>query len=169
MRSIQAFLVLVASCLALVVSLVPAASGAEKSEKSEKSRDPAKPRWLEDLPAAKVEAARERKAILLDFTGSDWCTFCRKFKKEVLDQPEFLGFARTNLVLVEVDFPERKRQAAALAQANEALKTRFAVGIFPTFVLLSSEGNELGRQVGYLRGGPKAFIAKLEQFRSAAP
>jgi thioredoxin-related protein len=35
---------------------------------------------------------------------------------------------------------------------------------FPTFVLLNSAGRELGRQVGYLKGGPDAFIAKLEGF-----
>lgn len=123
------------------------------------------PAWLVDLPAAKEEAVRAKKAILLDFTGSDWCAFCRKFKKDVLDQPEFRAFARTNLVLVEVDFPERKKQPILRAKANEALKKEFAIGIYPTFVLLSADGTELGRQVGYLKGGPKAFIEKLERFR----
>jgi hypothetical protein len=35
---------------------------------------------------------------------------------------------------------------------------------YPTYVLLNSAGRELGRQVGYLRGGPDAFIAELEGF-----
>ncbi|HIX20459.1 MAG TPA: thioredoxin family protein, partial [Candidatus Akkermansia intestinigallinarum] len=32
--------------------------------------------WLTDLEAAKKQAAAENKAILVDFTGSDWCGYC---------------------------------------------------------------------------------------------
>lgn len=34
---------------------------------------------------------------------------------------------------------------------------------FPTLLLLKSSGKEAWHQVGYLEGGPKAFIAALEK------
>ena len=64
--------------------------------------------WLTDTKTALEKARQENKAVLLDFTGSDWCGWCMKLKSEVFDQPEFAQFAQANLVLVEVDFPKRK-------------------------------------------------------------
>ena len=82
----------------------------------------------------------------------------------MLSTGKFAGYAKSKLVLVTLDFPSHKQQDAALKQANRELKKRFGVNGFPAFVLLNSAGRELGRQVGYLKGGPDAFIAKLEKF-----
>jgi hypothetical protein len=35
---------------------------------------------------------------------------------------------------------------------------------FPTLVVLSADGKEIRRQVGYAPGGPDAFISELEGF-----
>ena len=120
--------------------------------------------WGTDLPTALNRARSENKMVLLDFTGSDWCGWCIKFDKDVLSTGQFAGYAKSKLVLVRLDFPRHKEQDAALKQANEQLSKRFGVNGFPTFVLLNSAGRELGRQVGYLKGGPDAFIAKLDGF-----
>jgi thiol-disulfide isomerase/thioredoxin len=117
-----------------------------------------------DLPAALNRARSENKLVLLDFTGSDWCGWCKKFDKDVLSTDKFAGYAKTKLVLVTLDFPSHIKQDAALKQSNQKIKERFGVKGFPTFVLLNSAGKELGRQVGYLRGGPDAFITKLDGF-----
>ena len=77
--------------------------------------------WLTDVHAALNKAAAEHKYVLLDFTGSDWCGWCKKLKAEVFDQPEFIAFAKDNLVLVEVDFPRQKQLSAAQQEANNAL------------------------------------------------
>jgi thioredoxin-related protein len=66
---------------------------------------------------------------------------------------------------VEVDFPHQKKLGSELKKANDGLKGKYKVDGFPTFVVLDSEGREVGRQVGYLAGGPKAFVAKLEAFK----
>ena len=116
------------------------------------------------LSAALNQARSENKLVLLDFTGSDWCGWCIKFNKDVLSTDKFAGYAKSKLVLVTLDFPSHKKQDAALKQANQELRKRFGVNGFPTFVLLNSAGKELGRQTGYLRGGPDAFIAKLDGF-----
>jgi thioredoxin-related protein len=103
--------------------------------------------------------------VLVDFTGSDWCGWCIKFKKEVLDTAEFQEYAAKNVVLVELDYPHKKVQADDLKKANAALKTQYNVHGFPTLLVLDKDGKEIGRQVGYSKGGPQAFIAKLEGFK----
>jgi len=122
--------------------------------------------WLTDLPQAQVQAKADKKIVLLDFTGSDWCGWCIKFKKEVLDTPEFQTYAAKNVVLVELDYPNHKEQSADLKKANAALKSKFAINGFPTLIVLDQSGKEIGRQVGYEKGGPSAFIAKLDKFKT---
>jgi len=118
--------------------------------------------WLTDLPKAQAIAKEEKKMVLLDFTGSDWCGWCIKLNKEVFSQQEFIDYAKKNLVLVEVDFPNKKKQPAELKKANEALQKKYDIEGYPTIIVLDSEGNKVG-QLGYTPGGPKAFIAKLEK------
>ncbi len=121
--------------------------------------------WTTDLPKALEQAKTEKKLVLLNFTGSDWCPWCIKFDKEVFSTPEFAQYAKDHLVLVMVDFPRRKELSAQLQDANKALQKKYAVDGFPTYVVLSAEGQEVGRQVGYAPGGPKAFVEKLDGFK----
>ena len=122
--------------------------------------------WLTSVPDAQARAKKESKLVLLDFTGSDWCGWCIKFKKEVLTTPEFAEYAAKHLVLVEVDFPRKIEQSDELKKANKALGGKYKVDGYPTFVVLNKEGKEIGRQVGYAAGGPEAFIAKLKGFEA---
>ena len=120
--------------------------------------------WLTDVPKALDRAKAEKKVVLLDFTGSDWCGWCKRLDKEVFSTTEFKDYSTKNLVLVEVDFPNQKKLGPELKKANDGLKNKYKVNGFPTLVVLNGEGREIGRQVGYMEGGPKAFIAKLETF-----
>ena len=122
--------------------------------------------WLTDLPKAEAQAKTENKIVLMDFTGSDWCSWCIKFKQEVLDTPEFQAYAAKNVVLVELDFPSKKVLPDGLKKTNAALKDQYNINGYPTLVVLDKSGKEIGRQVGYSEGGPKVFIVKLEQFRA---
>ena len=69
------------------------------------------------------------------------------------------------MVLVELDYPRHKEQSGDLKKANAALKNKYKVTGFPTLVVLNQDGREIGRQVGFDEGGPKAFIAKLEGYQ----
>lgn len=120
--------------------------------------------WLTSLPKALEQAKTQKKNVLIDFTGSDWCGWCIKFKKEVLSTPDFAKYAGDKLVLVELDFPRTKEQSDELKKANQALSKKYSVEGFPTLVVLNADGKEIGRQVGYLKGGPSAFIEKLNGF-----
>ena len=125
---------------------------------------PAFAEWKTDLPAAKAQAQKENKVLLLDFTGSDWCGWCIKLNKEVFSTPEFAAYAEKNLVLMEVDFPNQKKQSDELKAANEKLQETYKVEGYPTIIVLDSEGKKIG-ELGYMAGGPKAFIEALEKLK----
>ena len=126
-------------------------------------------KWYTDYAKAVTQAKAENKAILLDFTGSDWCPWCMKMKKETLDQAAFKEYAAKNLVLMEVDFPHSTPQTAAVKAQNAELKDKFKSGGFPTFVLADANGKVFGTQVGYLEGGPDAFITLLNKWHKPNP
>ena len=113
--------------------------------------------WTTDFNAAKEQAARENKAVLINFTGSDWCGWCIRLKNEVFSQPEFNAYAEKNLVLVEIDFPKRKTLPAAQQRANVLLADKMKVAGYPSLVFLNSKGVEIGRG-GYRPGGAKPFV-----------
>src|SRR3954470_11804625 len=121
----------------------------------------AKDGWIDNLEAAKAQAKKENKKILLDFTGSDWGGWCKKLDKEVFSQPEFKEYADKHLVLVEVDFPRGFKLPEATKKQNDALQSKYRIQGFPTIVVLSSGGNKVG-ELGYMEGGPSAFIKALE-------
>ena len=118
--------------------------------------------WLTDARAAQGKAKEENKMVLLDFTGSDWCGWCIKLKREVFDQPEFVQYARSKLIMVEVDFPHQQTLSQAQQQANARLQRTYGVTGYPTIILLNQDGKQAGR-MGYVSGGPAAFIARLEK------
>jgi protein disulfide-isomerase len=105
--------------------------------------------WGDDYDKAVAQAKTEKKLVLLDFTGSDWCSWCKKLDAEVFSKKEFKDFAKDNLVLVEVDFPNGKKLSGKTKKQNDELKTKFGVKGFPTLVVLDGEGKEVHRIGGY--------------------
>ena len=121
--------------------------------------------WLTDLPTAETQAKAENKIVLLDFSGSDWCPDCIALKKKVFDTEAFQAYAATNVVLVDVDFPDKKPQSSDLKKANAKLKDKYSVEGLPTLVVLDQNGNELARLSGSDVNSANALINKLETFK----
>jgi thioredoxin-related protein len=121
--------------------------------------------WLTDYKKAQQEAKAGNKFLLLDFTGSDWCGWCKKFDREVLLKPQFKDYARDNLIVVELDFPRAKQQSPELRKQNRELAQEYQIVGFPTIVVLSADGQKLWRYDGYFPDGPDAFIAELQKLR----
>jgi len=119
--------------------------------------------WTTDLSKAQEQAKKENKLVLIDFTGSDWCPWCIKLDEETLTKPEFADYATKNLVLVKVDFLRHTEQSADVKKANETLAKKYNVEGFPTEIALKPDGTVVMTQEGYLPGGPKALIAKLDE------
>ena len=121
--------------------------------------------WFTDLPPAQAQARNENKLVLLDFTGSDWCGWCMKLDEDTFSKPEFADYAKKNLVLVQLDFPEKKPQAESLKQANAALQKKYGVDGYPTLIAMKPDGTVVWKQDGYIEGGPPALIAQLDAVR----
>lgn len=126
----------------------------------------AKPGWIENQAAGLQTARSGNKLVLMDFTGSDWCGWCKKLDREVFATPEFQEYARKNLVLVELDFPRQKPMAPETKKQNAELAQQYRVQGYPTIIVLNSAGKKVG-ELGYMEGGAKAFIAALEKLPKA--
>ncbi len=105
-----------------------------------------------DYDTALEMASKSNKKVLLDFTGSNWCFFCKKLKSEVFDQDGFKDFANKNLVLVEVDFPKPVLSAQINSQ-RERFRSHYNFEGYPTLVLLDAKGRVIRQQSGYMLGG----------------
>ena len=121
--------------------------------------------WLTDLPKALAKAKADKKMVLMDFTGSDWCPGCIELHKKILSTPEFEKYADKNLVLVVVDFPQKTVQTEELKKANKALAEKYNVDGFPTIIVLDSDGAQINKQDGYEDQSPKDFIATLDKLK----
>ena len=125
----------------------------------------AKPGWSEDFAKASAQAKAEKKLLLIDFTGSDWCGWCIKLDKEVFAKPEFAEYAKKNLVLVEADFTSGgKAKSKEFGKLQEAMLKEYKVQGFPTVIVLDAEGRKVG-ETGY-KPSPAEFIAELEKLKS---
>lgn len=132
------------------------ALGLMLSQAAEKAKE--KDLWMTDFAKAKEKAQEENKSVLMDFTGSDWCPPCIKLDKEVFQTKKFKEFAKENLVLLKLDFPRRKQLPDEQKEHNENLAEEFSVRAFPTIVIATAKGKELGREMGYGGGGAEVFL-----------
>ena len=98
-----------------------------------------------NLAAETARAKTENKLLLMEFGSSDSCPPCIEFQKEVFSKPEFLNYAKSNLVFVRLDYPLGSKLPAAVESTNAILAEQFEAWAFPTFVALDHEGKEFWR------------------------
>ena len=123
--------------------------------------------WLTDLAKAQEKAKAEKKMVLVDFTGSDWCPPCKALHSNVLTSEEFSKFAKDNLVLVEIDFPRSKQQSADQKKANKELAKKYDVTGYPTVIVFDSQGKQLSKKVGYDKSvTAKDYVADLKKLKA---
>lgn len=85
---------------------------------------------------ARAEAADTRVFVKFD---AEWCTYCEQLDREVLSTP--LGAALTEgMVSVSYDFD---------AEENRPLVERYVVLGLPTTLVLTPDGTQVGRIMGY--------------------
>ena len=158
-----------ALCGSVCVGLVANAADEKPAKDTKEAAKKADVVWLTDLEAAKKKAAAEKKPILMFFTGSDWCGWCKKLHEDVLDKDEFQDFAKENVILLELDFPNSIPQSDALKKQNKALGEKFKVSGYPTMVLVASDGEkELDRTVGYSKDLVKSLKKAVKKDAGSA-
>ncbi len=105
--------------------------------------------WGTDYEVALAQAEKQGKAVLVDFTGSDWCGYCMRLRAEVLDNPGFAAWAENHFVLLEVDVPHNPKFDQKQLEKNKALCTKYGIDGYPTVLVLDSKGRALGGLFGY--------------------
>jgi len=119
--------------------------------------------WNNNLEKAVEQAKKENKAVLVNFTGSDWCIWCKRLSSEVFQQNEFKEFADKNLVLVMLDFPKDIQQSQETKIYNNTLAQKFGIQGFPTILIMNSKG-ELVAKTGYQPGGPAKYVDHIKSY-----
>jgi protein disulfide-isomerase len=132
--------------------------------------------WHTSMTKATELAIKEKKSLILFFTGSDWCGWCIRLQKEVLKTKDFENWAKDNAILVELDFPRNKQQTEEIKQQNQNLLNTFGVRGFPTlwFVNPTIDKNNkvnlngFGSQ-GYVAGGPTKWLGEADKIMKNKP
>ncbi|HIC30863.1 MAG TPA: thioredoxin family protein [Flavobacteriaceae bacterium] len=122
--------------------------------------------WQTNIDTAKALAKKENHNIVLVFQGSDWCAPCIKLDKEIWSTAKFQELAKNHFVMLQADFPKRKKNQLSDSQTahNGKLAEKYNPnGYFPYVVVLSQEGKVLG-SIGYEKSTPEDYFKKLTAF-----
>ncbi|MGB0917345.1 MAG: thioredoxin family protein [Flavobacteriales bacterium] len=125
--------------------------------------------WNTNLVNAVDKSIAEKKPMLMFFTGSDWCGWCKRLQAEAFFKPEFAKWAADNVVLMELDFPRRTAQDEALKTQNMNILRMFGVRGYPTiwFVNPTKDGDQINFEkigkTGYVKGGATAWVSEAER------
>ncbi len=143
---------IITACIVLMI----AAGGAAAADESV---------WMTDFEQARKLAAEKQLPMLAYFSGSDWCSWCKRLDSEVLSKEVFKDHASKNFILFLADFPSKKKLDADVVRQNDALQKRYDVQGFPTLLVLGADGKVIAR-TGYRRGGAEAYVRHLKEIRS---
>ena len=121
--------------------------------------------WEPNFENAKKIAKEKHELILLNFSGSDWCGPCIVTRRDYLESEVFTKMANDNLVLVNADFPRKKKNlgSAEVVKRNEALAEQYnKQGAFPLTLLLNAEGKVLKTWNGKPEVSPEQWTAEIK-------
>ena len=157
----------------LFAALVGAAGAATAAEYVNGARvDGAEPgEWTHDWDAATAAAKKDGKPVFVNFTGSDWCGWCKLLKRQVFTQSEWGAWASNHVYLVHVDFPNDKALVPEKYRArNRELSRHYKVGGYPTcFLLDPAEPDKTLGTFGASRNVTAAdFVAKVSAAMAGA-
>lgn len=126
--------------------------------------------WEPDFNEAKLQAKARHKLILLNFSGSDWCGPCIRMKQDVFGNENFSNMADKELVLVNADFPRKKKNQLTKErqEQNEALAEQYnPSGKFPYTLLLDENGKVLRSWEGFPEESVINFTRRIKTLADA--
>jgi len=121
--------------------------------------------WHVNLEDAISESAKTGKPIMANFTGSDWCGWCKRLDRSVFHQDGFKSWADKNVVLLELDFPKRFRLPQEIAQQNRNLAQSFQVRGYPTIWLFDASTDASGKHK-FTALGKTGYTKTLQEFQN---
>lgn len=120
--------------------------------------------WLVNVEEAYAISKKTGKPILANFTGSDWCGWCKRLTASVFIQDEFKKWAADNVVLLELDFPRKKVLPAEIQQQNAGMQQAFQVRGYPTVWVFHLDRNVETNQFNVNALGSTGYKATPEEF-----
>lgn len=118
--------------------------------------------WTDNYDRALKQAKEQNKFLLLNFTGSDWCPWCKLLDSEVFSKNKFQAYAKENLICVKLDFPRTFNLPSKTVKQNRALARQHGITGFPSILLLSPDEKLIAR-TSYKRGGVDPYVEYLEK------
>ena len=89
-------------------------------------------------------AQKEQRSIMLNFTGTDWCTACIHLRTKIIDSAEFETAMGDKLLLVEVDYPRTPALVNKISpeerQKRENMLVSYRAQGLPYAVLMDENG-----------------------------
>jgi len=116
--------------------------------------------WSEDLDKALEQAKKEKKSVLVEFTGSDWCPPCKMMRKEVFSKDEFVEAASKKFILVEIEMPRGDKK---VAKKNQPLVEKYKIQGFASVLLLDPDGKEFSRFFASEHPKTDEFLKRLDK------
>lgn len=119
--------------------------------------------WMLTVEDALVKAKKTKKKVYVLKTGSDWCGFCIRLRKDVLENKSFKTYARKNLILVYLDSPRKNPLPPDQAAYNSEASRKYKLGGgVPSALLLDSDGSTIAKIGGYnSKEGVKGYIKRI--------
>ncbi len=125
--------------------------------------------WLVKVDEAYALSQETGKPILANFTGSDWCGWCKRLTKSVFVKKDFKEWADENVILLELDYPKRKTLPREIQEQNANLQRAFKISGYPTVWLFDLGKDDDGKfnisawgKTGYTKTS-KEFTGALDQ------
>jgi protein disulfide-isomerase len=118
--------------------------------------------WMTDMDAAMKLSVKDKKPILVKFSGSDWCPGCMQLDKEIFAKKVFKDFAKEKLILVLIDFPRWQQLPYKQRKKNQGLAEKYKVEVFPTVFLLDGKGKVIAN-IDFNEGDAQDYVDLLKK------
>ncbi len=118
----------------------------------------------QDYDAAMAYAKEKKLPVLLIFTGSDWCGWCKIMDANVFTKPEWIESTKDTLVQVWIDFPKDKSLVPEKYHArNKKLSEKYSIEGYPTYCVLGSDGSIIDKLGAGKTKTPESFKAEIDK------
>lgn len=105
--------------------------------------------WEQSFKVALKKSKKEKKPVLIYFTGSDWCTPCKILDKKLFHTKKFKDLSDKDFILYEADNPRNKDLLTLnKRKENNKLIRKYKVKSYPTLVVV----NHRGKMIAYKSG-----------------
>lgn len=120
--------------------------------------------WLTSIDEAYALSKKTGRPILANFTGSDWCGWCKRLSASVFLQDDFKKWAAKKVILLELDFPRRKTLPEAIQAQNQSLQQAFQVTGFPTIWVFDLDKSSTTKQYSIKALGKTGYTPSVQEF-----